>query len=379
MPTHTMIYLGNFADLDRNEWSFSAERATAHFARTSFGSPDDPLYGQRVQVEMQDANDDGVILTNNWFGHQEEISYSLPGSTAESHEIDSAFTARNVEVTRLLPDGSTDRVQTTLRVIQDTGGNVFLMPPPMEDSDTSEIAAMTTLPIVSIRFPSAKYFSTDYNAAYAGRHDLTGFVPCFASGTLILTESGSRPIEQIAPGEMVMTRDHGPQPLRWRAQRSLTIRELRAHPKLRPIRIEVGALGIDIPDRPLLVSPQHRILLRSPIAQRMFGTQELLIAACKLTDLPGIRATSGNAPVTYVHLLFERHEILTSNGAETESLYPGKQAISGLGEAAEELFTLFPQLRDMAEPFPAARPFATGRRARQMVARHMRNRRALFS
>ncbi|MDB6178646.1 Hint domain-containing protein [Paracoccus sp. Z330] len=379
MPIHDMIYLGNFADLDRNEWNVAAEKATKHFANESFGSADTPLFGQRVQVDMQDTNGDGLILTNNWGGGQEEISYSLPGGNPQSHEIDSAFTAINAEVTRLLPDGSTDRVTSNVRVIQDTEGNVFMMPPPLTDSTLSEVNAMTTHPILAIRFPDAEHFSTSYTAAYAGRYGMASFVPCFTNGTLILTECGERPVEDIRAGDLVVTQDHGLQPVRWSAQRKLSRDELIASPKLRPIRIGAGALGQDQPRQNLLVSPQHRVLVSSPIAHRMFGTDELLVAACHLTEIPGICIVEAPEPVTYVHLLFDRHEILTSNGALTESLYPGPQAIAALGEAAEELFTLFPQLRDMSDRIAPARPFATGKRGRQMIMRHVRNQRALHS
>lgn len=76
-------------------------------------------------------------------------------------------------------------------------------------------------------------------------------------------------------------------------------------------------MGAGIPDRDLLVSPQHRVLVRSAIAQRMFGSSEVLVAAKQLLQLPGISLAEDVAGVSYVHLLFDRHEIVVSNGAET--------------------------------------------------------------
>ena len=204
-------------------------------------------------------------------------------------------------------------------------------------------------------------------------------IVCFTAGTMILTDAGERRAEDLQPGDLVWTRDHGFQPLRWRGGRSIGSAELARRPNLRPVRIRAGSLGADQPRRDLAVSPQHRVLVRSAIAQRMFGTSELLVAAKQLLELPGIDIDDSAVPVTYVHLMFDRHEGIMSNGAETESLYPGPQAILGLGAAAEEIFALFPALRDRTGDFPTVRPFATGRKARQMAMRHAANEQPLLS
>lgn len=380
-PTYNMIHLGQFADIDPDERSFASEKATRIFAGKSFGSAEDPLYGKLTAVTMQDDNGDGQLLTNNWRGEQEKISYSLNGTQTASHEIDGAFTATEVAITRLLPDGRSDTVKSMVRIFQDTSGNVFMIPPPVQDSTQAEVAAVTTYPIVSIALPRAQDFNVNYNAAYAGRHDMASFAtvtpPCFTLGTMILTDRGERAVEDLVPGDLVWTRDHGLQPIRWVGRRRLDPPALVAMPRMRPIRIRVGALGDGLPRHDLVVSPQHRVLVRSPIAQRMFGASELLVAAKQMTEMPGIEPAADLDEVTYLHLMFDQHEIVLSNGAETESLYPGPQALLSLGPVAEEIFTLFPDLRDRSDAFPAARPFATGKRARHLVDRHNANARPL--
>ncbi|WP_353143118.1 Hint domain-containing protein, partial [Paracoccus sp. (in: a-proteobacteria)] len=88
---------------------------------------------------------------------------------------------------------------------------------------------------------------------------------CFIAGTLILTADGEVPIEQIGVGDLVQTRDNGLQPVRWIGSQKLGAAELAAMPKLQPIRVKAGALGPDAPRQDLLVSPQHRVLVRSKI------------------------------------------------------------------------------------------------------------------
>ncbi|SMO68796.1 Hint domain-containing protein [Paracoccus laeviglucosivorans] len=201
-------------------------------------------------------------------------------------------------------------------------------------------------------------------------------IPCFCRGTTILTDRGEIAVQDLRVGDMVQTRDNGLQPVRWIGSRALDRVDLALAPRLQPIRIRAGALGAGLPAADLLVSPQHRVLVRSAIAQRMFGADEVLVAAKQLTAMDGIEALSVDQ-VEYFHILFDRHEIIVSNGAETESLYTGPEAMKALGQSAcDEIFTLFPELRDM--PATGARPFVSGGKARNMAERHQRNHKQLF-
>lgn len=200
-------------------------------------------------------------------------------------------------------------------------------------------------------------------------------IPCFCRGTLIQTDHGAVAVEQLRVGDLVQTRDHGLQPIRWIGRRALDAVDLAAAPRLRPIRIRAGALGRGVPALDLTVSPQHRVLVRSAIAQRMFDCAEVLVAAKQLLAIEGIEQVETEA-VEYFHILFDRHEIVLSNGAETESLYTGAEALKAVGKAArDEILALFPALRD--SPAEAARPLIPGAKARQLAQRHARNRKAL--
>mgnify|MGYP000903402355 CR=1 FL=1 len=206
------------------------------------------------------------------------------------------------------------------------------------------------------------------------RGNTIDIIPCFTAGTLIETPEGPRAVETLLPGDPVLTRDHGAQPLRWIGRRRLGADELAARPHLRPIRIRAGALGVDCPSSDLLVSPQHRILIRSAVAQRMFGAAEVLVAARQLLVLDGIEVATDMDQVEYVHILFDRHEIVISNGAETESLYTGGEALKSVGAAARaEILSLFPELAGAGFIPVPARPLSSGRQGRNLAARHLRN------
>lgn len=205
-------------------------------------------------------------------------------------------------------------------------------------------------------------------------------VPCFTRGTLIATPSGEIAIERLRVGDLVLTRDHGAQPIRWIGMRRLGERELAANGKLRPIRIASGALGGGLPAADLTVSPQHRILVRSKIAQRMFGQAEVLVAARQLLQVEGIDVVEGPGEVTYFHVLFDRHEVILANGAEAESFYTGPNGLRAMPPAArEEILAILPELAAGDHQPQPARALLPGRAARRMVARHLRNGRVLLS
>ena len=167
-------------------------------------------------------------------------------------------------------------------------------------------------------------------------------IPCFTPGTLITTERGEVPVEEIYPGDMVMTVDNGLQPVRWVGQRTLTQADLAAYPRLRPIVIRKNAFGNR---RRMLVSPQHGLVSRE-------GRAETLIRAKHAAETLGgryARVDRRCEMVTYVHIMFDQHELIYAEGAPTESFYPGPIALKSLDSSAlQELLFLFPDLASVA-------------------------------
>jgi hypothetical protein len=49
--------------------------------------------------------------------------------------------------------------------------------------------------------------------------------------------------------------------------------------------------------------------------------------------------------VTYIHFMFDQHEVVLSNGCWTESFQPGDHTLQGIGNAQRtEILELFPEL-----------------------------------
>lgn len=190
-------------------------------------------------------------------------------------------------------------------------------------------------------------------------------VNCFTPGTVIATPSGGRPVEDLLAGDRVLTRDNGPQTLRWIGRKSVTGPPLRLDTRLQPILIRAGALGPGVPDRDLLVSPNHRVLLLGDHPALDTAEAEVFVSARHLVGTRGIERVQPGQ-VTYLHVMCDRHEVVLSNGAWTESFQPCDTALAGVTDRArEELLALFPALAETGEPgFPAARKTASDLRFR---------------
>jgi len=187
-------------------------------------------------------------------------------------------------------------------------------------------------------------------------------VPCFTTGTLILTDRGEVPVEAIRAGDRVRTLDHGVQPVIWAGGRYMDRAALEAEPLMRPVLIRDGAMG----NRgDVLVSPNHAVLAE-------VDGREMLVRAKHLAEMGDarFRIAKGKKEVGYHHLLLERHGIVFAQGMATETLYPGPMAIAALGPVvAAELAAAFPLLApvlagvaEAAELYgPTVRPVAKRR------------------
>lgn len=170
-------------------------------------------------------------------------------------------------------------------------------------------------------------------------------VPCFTPGTLIATPRGEVLVEDLRVGDKVITRDDGLQEIRWLGHKDLSWSDLNMHAHLKPVLVTAGSLGDGLPERDMMVSPNHRMLVANDRTSLYFDEHEVLVAAKHLISGSRI-ATVDAAGLTYIHFMFDRHQVVLSNGAWTESFQPGDYSMKGIGNAQrQELFDLFPELK----------------------------------
>ena len=231
------------------------------------------------------------------------------------------------------------------------------------DDSIGDLLDITSIQIRSLDFAPA---GNDVQINLDENNNLT---VCFAAGTLIDTARGPRPVETIEAGDLVLTLDHGLRPVRWVGRRDYPLDNRMRAKKNAPVRVNRGALGPGIPARDLVLSPQHRVMLASPIARRMFESREVLVPVKKLVGLPGVLRDRQMERVTYCHLLFDAHEVLWADGAPAESLLPDKEALRTMAEGAQGEIAALGQ-----GPMLPARPILENRREiEELLRRHRKN------
>lgn len=305
--------------------------------------------------------------TNNFTSQFSFDSPSTAGTVA--NQTVSSFFRGDVSIE--LPDGS--HVNQVATMVQMANGDIFLRPNASYVADWSGITGVRSITVTQAT-PFAQ--NTVLNSVISFAPNIFEIeIPCFTLGTLIATPAGLRAVDSLRVGDLVQTADHGAQVVRWINQRRIGAAALALLPQLRPIRIKAGALGEGCPQADLVVSPQHRMLVRSKVALRMFDAGEVLVAAKHLLGLPGIAVAEDLAEVTYVHFLCDQHEVVFANGAPTESLYAGPMTLHALGEAAvAEIMQIFPDLAQLDSfRLSPARPLVRGSDGRHMAARHLKN------
>lgn len=175
--------------------------------------------------------------------------------------------------------------------------------------------------------------------------DIASVTPCFTPGTLIATPRGELPVETLRPGDRVVTRDNGIREIVWTGSRRLSWAALQTAHHLRPVLVRCGSLGDGLPERDLLVSPNHRLLVANDRTALYFAEDEVLVAAKHLVGARGVLHVDA-AGVTYIHFMCAAHEVVLSDGAWTESFQPGDQTLKGMGNAQRtEIHELFPELK----------------------------------
>ncbi|SMX41023.1 Hint domain-containing protein [Maliponia aquimaris] len=197
------------------------------------------------------------------------------------------------------------------------------------------------------------------------------YIPCFTPGTLIKSVRGEVDAADIRRGDRVLTRDNGYKRVLWAGSRTLSAADLIANPALQPVLIRAGALGRRTPERDMMVSPRHRVVMGGAAVELLFGEDEVLVAAGHLVGRAGITRVCPPEGVTYVHFMFDTHELVLSDGAWTESFQPGDLSLRGLDSGQRnELLSLFPELGSAPgrDAYTAARASLKADQARLLMS-----------
>lgn len=194
-------------------------------------------------------------------------------------------------------------------------------------------------------------------------------IACFTPGTKIATLKGEVHVAKLCAGDKVVTRDNGIQEIRWVGSKKIDWRVMTAYPHLKPVLVRQGSLGNDLPERDLMVSPNHRVLVANDRTALQFDEPEVLVAAKHLIGGNLVRSID-SIGTTYIHFMFDRHEVVLSDGIWTESFQPTDTTLKGFGNSQRaEIFEIFPDLQtdEGKAKFGAARKTLTRNEASVLV------------
>ncbi|WP_425050458.1 Hint domain-containing protein [Psychromarinibacter sp. S121] len=150
----------------------------------------------------------------------------------------------------------------------------------------------------------------DGDDTWADQAITPGAANCFLTGTLIATPEGERPVEDLGPGDMVLTSDGRAVPVRFVFRQEVRLRG-RLAARLEPVRLRAGSLGIDLPKRDLVVTADHGIVLDDLLVNAGALVNGAEIAFAPHKTLP--------ARITYWHIETATHEVLMAEGVPAES------------------------------------------------------------
>jgi len=116
---------------------------------------------------------------------------------------------------------------------------------------------------------------------------------------------------------------------------------------MRPIRLRSHFFDLGQPDPDLILSPDHRIVVKGRAAQDLFNTSEVLVAARDLINDHSVTIDHSHRTAEYIHLMLGSHQIVWANGVECESFHPANAALDQIETGQRfALMEQFPTIAD---------------------------------
>lgn len=168
----------------------------------------------------------------------------------------------------------------------------------------------------------------------------------FARGTLVDTETGPMAIEDLFPGDRVLTVDGDAQPVVWKG--SVTIVPGLKNGQRRDMkltRLMADCFGMSRPMSCVIAGPSARLLNTPDQYRSLAGNARILSPIQAFVDGVNVIETAPPTPVELFHICLPRHAAIRVGGLEFETYHPGTQSTRMISHAMRSLFlNLFPHV-----------------------------------
>jgi hypothetical protein len=182
----------------------------------------------------------------------------------------------------------------------------------------------------------------------------------FARGTLLDTDNGPMAIEDLLPGDRVITADNEALPVTWIG--STTVVPGHSRPDIRPMtltRIMEGSFGMARPMSYLIAGPAARLMCTPAHLRAVTGGQPVLTPVSEFHDGVNVIRTAPPTAVQLYHLCLPRHAVIKLSGLEFETYHPGLRTLRSLSQTMRTmLHCLFPHMVSLSEFGETALPRA---------------------
>lgn len=177
------------------------------------------------------------------------------------------------------------------------------------------------------------------------------------AGAQLRTPCGGRRVEFLRPGDLVVTRDDGLQPVRAVWTRTVTAAEMSADPSLAPIVLRPRAIGPMMPQRTLSVGAGHRLLIPGWRLEGEADTDSCLVPA---RDVAGLNDASfvDRTPdeIVYYNVVFDAYQVVSANGLPVETFQPTPEVLAACDrEVRDTIETALPDLETRTPQAPSPR------------------------
>lgn len=171
-----------------------------------------------------------------------------------------------------------------------------------------------------------------------------------ARGALVGTTQGEVAVEDLVPGMMVQTVDHGPLQLKWVGSYDMSPREVQMNDRARLFRISADTFGLNKPGQDIMLAPRAHILLRDAACKPMFGLDHAFAPIRAFDDGMNVVSVSPMSPVSLFNVAFDRQATIKVNGLEVETYHPGPYGETLMDdEMMYSLLRLFPHVRNLSD------------------------------